>query len=90
MRIRELALARPRFGYVRIWVLLRRKAGRWIGSGYGGCNPCRMPTSSSFNGGLRDKCLNVHQFVSLEDEREKIEAWRLDYGSSGLTARSGT
>jgi len=28
VRIRELALARPRFGYVRIWVLLRREAGR--------------------------------------------------------------
>jgi len=22
---------------------------------------------------------NVHQFVSLEDAREKIEAWRVDY-----------
>src|SRR5262249_20414441 len=30
-------------------------------------------------GRLRDGCLNVHQFVSLEDAREKIEAWRLDY-----------
>src|SRR5262245_10259901 len=28
---------------------------------------------------LRDECLKVHQFVSLEDAREKIEAWRLDY-----------
>ena len=33
----------------------------------------------SFNGRLRDECLNVHQFVSLEDARQKIEAWRLDY-----------
>jgi putative transposase len=33
----------------------------------------------SFNGRLRDECLNVSQFVSLEDAREKIEAWRLDY-----------
>ena len=32
----------------------------------------------SFNGRLRDECLNVHQFVSLEDARQKIEAWRLD------------
>jgi putative transposase len=39
---------------------------------------------------LHDECLNVHQFVSFEDAREKIEAWRLDYDSSGLTARSGT
>ena len=28
MRIRELALARPRFGYERIWVLLRRESWR--------------------------------------------------------------
>ena len=33
----------------------------------------------SFNGRLRDECLNVHQFVSLDDARQKIEAWRLDY-----------
>ena len=33
----------------------------------------------SFNGRLRDECLNVHQFVSLDDARRKIEAWRLDY-----------
>jgi putative transposase len=33
----------------------------------------------SFNGRLRDECLNVHQFVSLADAREKIEAWRVDY-----------
>ena len=28
MRIRELALARPRFGYTRIWILLRREGWR--------------------------------------------------------------
>lgn len=33
----------------------------------------------SFNGRLRDECLNVTQFVSLDDAREKIEAWRIDY-----------
>ena len=33
----------------------------------------------SFNGRLRDECLNVHQFVSLDDARQKIEAWRHDY-----------
>lgn len=33
----------------------------------------------SFNGRLRDECLNVHQFTSLDDARSKIEAWRLDY-----------
>ena len=33
----------------------------------------------SFNGRLRDECLNVHQFTSIADAKEKIEAWRLDY-----------
>lgn len=33
----------------------------------------------SFNGKLRDECLNVHQFLSLTDARSKIEAWRVDY-----------
>lgn len=33
----------------------------------------------SFNGRLRDECLNVHQFPSIADAKEKIEAWRRDY-----------
>jgi putative transposase len=33
----------------------------------------------SFNGRLRDECLNVTQFFSLEDARAKVEAWRVDY-----------
>ena len=33
----------------------------------------------SFNGRLRDECLNVHQFTSLTEAQAIIEAWRLDY-----------
>jgi putative transposase len=33
----------------------------------------------SFNGSFRDECLNTNWFLSLEDAREKIEAWRCDY-----------
>ena len=33
----------------------------------------------SFNGRLRDECLNVHQFTSIDDARAKIEAWRAGY-----------
>jgi putative transposase len=33
----------------------------------------------SFNSRLRDECLNVMQFMSIEDARAKIEAWRIDY-----------
>lgn len=33
----------------------------------------------SFNGRLRDECLNVNQFMSLEDAQKQINAWREDY-----------
>ncbi|VEB43547.1 IS2 transposase TnpB [Chromobacterium violaceum] len=33
----------------------------------------------SFNGSLRDECLNVHWFLSLDDARDKIERWRQGY-----------
>ncbi len=33
----------------------------------------------SFNGKLRDECLNANQFLSIEDAKRKIEAWRIDY-----------
>ena len=33
----------------------------------------------SFNGRLRDECLNVNQLTSIDDARAKIEAWRIDY-----------
>ena len=36
----------------------------------------------SFNGRLRDECLNVHWFLSIADARAKIEAWRRDYNES--------
>ena len=33
----------------------------------------------SFNGRLRDECLNVHQFTSLAEAKAIIETWRVDY-----------
>jgi putative transposase len=33
----------------------------------------------SFNGSFRDECLNVNWFLSMEDAKEKIEAWRQEY-----------
>jgi putative transposase len=33
----------------------------------------------SFNGKLRDECLNEHWFTTLYDAREKVEAWRMEY-----------
>lgn len=33
----------------------------------------------SFNGRLRDECLNVTEFTSIEHAKAHIEAWRIDY-----------
>jgi putative transposase len=35
----------------------------------------------SFNGKLRDECLNEHVFTSLAQARRIIEAWRIDYNT---------
>jgi putative transposase len=36
----------------------------------------------AFNGRLRQECLNESWFLSLEDARQKIEAWRQDYNEN--------
>ena len=36
----------------------------------------------SFNGRFRDECLNEHWFLSLDDARGKIAAWRQYYNES--------
>ena len=41
--------------------------------------PTQNPFVESFNGTLRDECLNEIWFVSLRDAQYTIEAWRLDY-----------
>lgn len=33
----------------------------------------------SFKGSLRDECLNVNWFFSIEDAQEKFDSWREDY-----------
>ena len=33
----------------------------------------------AFNGRLREECLNENWFLSLEDAREKVEAWKEEY-----------
>jgi len=54
------------------------------------CNKVRLhfiepgkPTQNghieSFNGKLRDECLNMEWFVSLQEARRVIETWRIDY-----------
>ncbi len=42
------------------------------------CKPVDNSFIESFNGRLRDKCLNGEVFFSLHDVREKLERWRQD------------
>jgi len=44
--------------------------------------PVQNAFIESFNGRLRDECLNEHWFLSLADARRIIEAWRMDYNRS--------
>jgi len=41
--------------------------------------PVQNAYVESFNGRLRDECLNANWFTSLRDARRKIETWRQDY-----------
>ena len=41
--------------------------------------PVQNAYAESFNGRLRDECLNETWFVSLPDARATIETWRNDY-----------
>lgn len=41
--------------------------------------PVQNAFAESFNGRLRDECLNEHWFLSLADARDTREAWRIDY-----------
>lgn len=36
----------------------------------------------SFNGSLRDECLNAHWFENLTDAQAKLDAWRREYNES--------
>ena len=54
--------------------------------------PIQNAFVESFQGRLRDECLNRHWFVGLPDARHTIEAWRVDYNyvrpHSALSYRS--
>lgn len=44
--------------------------------------PVENAYAESFNGKLRDECLNENWFVSMADARSRIEAWRRDYNGN--------
>jgi transposase InsO family protein len=43
--------------------------------------PIQNAFAESFNGKLREECLNENCFVDLDDAQAKIESWRLDYNA---------
>jgi transposase InsO family protein len=49
--------------------------------------PVQNAFIESFNGRLRDECLNQHWFLSLGDARRIIEAWRVQYNTARDTRR---
>ena len=54
--------------------------------------PVENAFAESFNGWLRDECLNINWFMSIKHAREVIESWRQDYNDvrphSSLNGRS--
>ena len=48
--------------------------------------PVENAYAESFNGRLRDECLNINCFMSVRHAREIIESWRQDYNEVGPTA----
>jgi len=44
--------------------------------------PIENAYAESFNGRLRDECLNINWFISIRDAKEIIEAWRQDYNQA--------
>lgn len=57
------------------WAYERGVSLRFIEPG----KPVQNAYIESFNGRLRDECLNEHWFLSLAHAREIIEEWRCDY-----------
>lgn len=57
------------------WAYERRVKLRFIAPG----KPVQNCYIESFNGRLRDECLNQHWFRNLADARQIVEEWRLDY-----------
>jgi len=59
------------------WAHRRNVELRFIRPG----KPIENAFVESFNGRLRDECLNENWFVSLKDARQRIEEWRIDYNT---------
>ena len=60
------------------WSQERQAEWHYISPG----KPTQNAFVESFNGRLRDECLNEHLFDRLDDARRIIEAWRTDYNTA--------
>jgi putative transposase len=60
------------------WAYERGVKLRFIAPG----KPVQNCYIESFNGRLRDECLNQHWFRSLADAKQIVEEWRLDYNQA--------
>lgn len=66
-----------------------RRLDQWAclnGVGLDFCRPGKPIENGlieAFNGRLRQECLDESWFLSLEDAREKVEAWRQHYNCNG-------
>lgn len=60
---------------VDVWAYERGVKLRFIEPG----KPVQNAFIESFNGKMRDECLNEHWFGTLGEARQTIEAWRRDY-----------
>ena len=60
------------------WAAARGVALEFIRPG----RPVENAFAESFNGRLRDECLNQHWFLSLADARRTIERWRVAYNTA--------
>ena len=50
--------------------------------------PMQNSFVESFNGRLRDECLNEHLFTNIKQAREIIEEWRMTDRTRALTGLS--
>ena len=62
---------------VSLWTYSHQITHHFIQPG----KPSQNGHSESFNGKLRDECLNEHWFRSVPEARQKIEAWRWQYNN---------
>ena len=42
----------------------------------------------SFNGSLREECVNVHWFENLTDARAKLQVWKQEYNEDRPLSRT--